>query len=203
MFSRNKEKRTLENRGEEEFKFDFQKEKNIYLYLWRLKLAKKKAENLEGKNKFDKYEDWKQYVRTRHINKGKEQLKEFSRFLNQKIRNLKPNQEYWNIFIPVLATLIIEEGFDRLLENQAEYTKLGFWGALLVQLVLTLIIVIPMIFFIIKAVMPIWDNNTDRDFLEDYKEIIDEIIEEKTGNETMNNDVPQHKENKKSKKGNR
>lgn len=200
MFSKNKERRTLDNRGWKEFKFDFQGEKNIYLYLWRIKLRKKKVMKLEGKLKFDKYENWKQYVRKQHIGDGIDKLEEFSRFLNQKLRNLNPNQEYWNTFIPIMATLVIEEGFDMLFEKQEEFVKLGFWVGLISQIIFTLIVIISMVVFILKVVMPIWDNNTDRDFLEDYKEIIDEILEEKIGNESVNNIAPQHNKKKNKRK---
>lgn len=185
MFGKNKRKRTLNIRAKEEFQFDFQKEKNIYLYLWRLKLTKKKAKNLEGKIKFDRYEDWKQYVRKQYIDNGVKELEEFSRFLNQKLRMLKPNQEYWNIFIPIMGALIIEEGFDRIMGTDIDYSALGFWVSLIVQMILTLIVIITIVFVILNAIMPIWDNNIDGNFLEDYKEIIDEIIKEKSENETV------------------
>lgn len=196
MFGRNKGKRTLDNRGKKEFKFDFQKEKNIYLYLWRLKLAKKKVKKLEGKIKFDKYEDWRQYVRKQYIDDGKERLKEFSRFLNQKIRNLEPNREYWNIFIPILSALVIETGFDEISKTKIDTSSSVFWVGFIAQMILTLIIIISMVIFIIKVVLPIWDNNIEKNLLEDYKEIIDEIIEEKTGNGTVNHDSSQCKEKK-------
>lgn len=198
MFGRNKEKRTLDNRGKKEFEFDFQKEKIIYLYLWRLKGVKKKVKNLEGKIKFDKYEDWRQYVRKQYIDEGIERLKEFSRFLNQKIRNLEPNREYWNIFIPILSALVIETGFDEISKTKIDTSGSVFWVGFIAQMILTLIIIISMVIFIIKVVLPLWDNNIEKNFLEDYKEIIDEIIEEKTGNGTVNNIVPQHKKGKKS-----
>lgn len=194
MLGKNKNKRTMDKRGEEEFHFDFHKEKNIYLYLWRMRSKEK-----ELQEKFDTYIEWKQYVWDKHAISNKKELIEFSKYLTQRKRNLKPNREYANIFIPVLLTLVIEQGLEYILGISIDGLTLTEWWQWLIYiaiyLLIMLVFVLPMVMFCYHTMKPIWDNNSDESFLTDYKEIIDEMLQvrsEGNNQNEVNQDLLQH-----------
>lgn len=185
MSKRNIQERNFNSIGKSDYDFDFELEMNIYSYLYGIN--KKRHKQLKDKYKFSNYNEWKNYIQRKYSDKeyNSERLICFSRYLSQRIRNLKPNQEYWNIVIPIAITLVIEEVIKALFELDVDVSNAGImwlFGSITILLLLVFLIIV-LIVFIYKMVKPLWENNEEESLLTDYKEVIDDIIKVKTKEE--------------------
>lgn len=180
---RKKQQRDVNTIGKDNYGFEYRKEKNIYCHLCGINCNKKGVKRLAANEKMNTYSEWEQYVSKKYEEYPVQKLKEFSRYLNQRIRNLKPNQAYWNIILPILLTLIVTEGFNFLMNlgviEQKESIIVSasvFFQMFLAYFIVTLMVSGILIFLLVKVITPIWENHTEEKILEDYKEIIDNMI---------------------------
>lgn len=175
-------RKTFEEIGEKWYEFDFQMEKAIYCYLCCNHVKKKLLRRLDDQLKFHSYQKWKQYIRDKYEKYNRDQLIEFSRYLNQKMRSIKPEREYFMLWIPVFATLVVTKLVDTIcmLNFQGLNSILSF---IIVDVIIIVCMLIPFMCFVIKISKPIWNDNISENFLRDYKEIIDEMIAMKKGGE--------------------
>lgn len=123
------------------------------------------------------YAQWKQYIWNKYHEFSDEKLEEFSRYLNQCSRNTKPVYECWKTFISIYLALM----FNTLFEFLISILDFHFSSILEVVVVIGLVM-IALGFFayaIAKISMPLSDQEDERNFYLDYKELIDEMIEEK------------------------
>ena len=104
-------------------------------------------------------------------------LIEFWHFLNQKSRNVKPKYEYWTLFIPVGLTLIVNEIFD--LTPKFSDIKINCLSDKIIAFVVYMIVVAVFAKIVMMIMQPLFDQNVDSCFYEDYKAIIDDLIEKK------------------------
>lgn len=104
---------------------------------------------------------------------------EFSRYLNQRLRNLKPGKEVNSLLIPIILALIVEEFMSAFTEITEIAKLLGNF-----RLGILIFYIAMMILFAILAIMlyniisPFWKDNFEENFVTDYKEIIDEMIKQ-------------------------
>lgn len=178
MFKR-KQKRTIDNIGKKIYEFDFILEKIIYEYLCFSHMKKKELKKLDEKLKFVTYKEWKKYILDKYKGYEEEKLIEFSRYLNQRIRNVEPAFMYLQVHIPVMATIIFTKAFDFIFE-----TKLVFSGTPKIfvaafVLLFDICVIMPLIFFVWHTFKPFRENCVEKNFLKDYKEIIDNLINSK------------------------
>lgn len=166
MLKKNRRKRTLKVIGEECYKFDFELEEMIYRYM----CCKQKRKNkLDEKLKFESYHQWKQYVRGKYEKYEDYHLTEFSRYLNQNIRDKNNFAEYDKSVITVIITFAITEVMELLINAN--------W---ILELLINIIMTIVLIFFIVFQTLNMRINDElPKYLLIDYKEIIDEIIKER------------------------
>lgn len=187
---RKKKKRSLNTIGIDNYDFDYQLEKSIYCYLCCIKTNNRAIKKLEETLKFNTYSEWEQYVRNKHSHFSDDKLKEFNRYLNQRIRNVKPNRDYGDVMIPVLITLLTTEVIDYFKNFKvtlpSEMSILAIIIAVLTFVILLLIALIPIIILLGKTVAPIWDNHTEENLLNDYKEIINSMIDERNKSKDTN-----------------
>lgn len=108
-------KRDISKLGKEYYDFDCNKEKNIYMYLCRKRLSKRKIKRIDNQYKFDKYSQWKQYIYDKYDCASDDSLNEFRHFLNQMLRNNKPEYSIWSIAGTVIMTLVVEYIYDILI----------------------------------------------------------------------------------------
>ena len=181
-----KQKRNVNTIGKDNYGFDYLKEKKIYCYLCGINNKEMKKQDLKDNEKMNTYSEWEQYICEKYDSYPIEKLKEFSRYLNQQIRNLKPNQNYLNIVAPILITLVVTEAFNFLMnlaviqpEKQIELSGLSMISYFLIFLIITLAVIISFTVLMVKVVNPIWENHTEEKMFEDYKEIIDSLIKGK------------------------
>lgn len=157
------------------YKFDESYEMNIYKYLCCRKMKKKIKEKMDNDIKFITYHQWENYIQNKYKNLNKSELKEFSHFLNLRIRNLKPEHEYWNIVITVLLTILTEKAYNEFINmtiNESDNIAKIIGQFLFVIGVGASIFII----LIVKITKSIWDVSDKSDFYSDYKKIIDNMI---------------------------
>lgn len=173
-----KKKRTLRAIGQRRYNFDFTLEKNIYSCLCCSYGAKKAFKKLDDEYKFNSYQEWEQYVHKKYKNYCKSDLIEFSRYLNQNIRNINPIHDIYNLMFSVMITAVLTYILSVFLK--VEYKHENVLSSLFIGIfyfLLIIFVVILLIIFIWQFIIPIFDNNIVENFLEDYKEIIDRMIE--------------------------
>lgn len=167
-----KQRRNIKSIGIEQYNFDFAREKNIYCYVCCSRLKKKELRTINSQYKFESYLDWERYVQNKYKNCSDDQLKQFSRYLNQNIRNVKPGKEYINICFPVIVTL----AFSKYLE----YVGVFEWNSNILLVFIYVVIMFALLLFIMillsYILTPLLDNNIVENMFKDYKEIIDDMI---------------------------
>lgn len=161
------------------FGFDFELEAKIYKHL-----CYKKDERLDDKYKFKSYKQWKDYITNKYSVFSIEQLQEFDRWLNQKIRLRKPDHEYRNTCITVLITWFFTKLLDEF-SDKVEVTNNieGVMGIFMMG-VLCLIIFCVVLFVTNYLCGYLFENNETIALYTDYKEIIDEIIAQRENSAT-------------------
>ena len=181
MIKGKKAGKTLDEIGKRWHDFDIKSEKIIYCYLCcnRYRLINKKLRNLNDDLKFEEYRQWKYYICNKYQNYSKEKLIEFSRYLNLKIRNIKPSHEYWIIMATAFLSMLLTKAVEIVTGIQKDFSNYSVWITLSVTLVVEALVIMLLIYLIVKIVYPIYDNHFDENFLIDYKEIIDDIIKER------------------------
>ena len=181
MKKKTKDRQNLNDIGKKYYQFDDKKEKNIYEYACMHHLSKKKLKSLDNSVRFNSYSMWKNYICNKYKDFPNYDLFDFSHFLTQKHRNCQPTHELWNISFPVMLTLLINNIINTLLLS-SDIKINGFVEAIIYTITISLII-LAFSLLIIKLISIIFDTFTDRDFYSDYKEIIDEMIEERRNKE--------------------
>lgn len=166
-------KRSLDSIGKRWHEFDINLERNIYSYVCCTKMNRIKAWRLDKNLKFETYQQWKNYIVNKYENVDKDMLVEFSRYLNQNVRNLKPTYEYWGIAATVVLTLALTKVIDIFLATQMDFEGIYAFVAVFI---FEIFVAIFLIFVIFQTMKPLFDSNLDENFLRDYKEIIDDLI---------------------------
>ena len=73
--------------GKEYYEFDCFCEMNIYSYLCRKRLSKRKINQIEKNLRFETYSEWKKYVKKKYEKLPDGELREFSHYLNQQLQD--------------------------------------------------------------------------------------------------------------------
>ncbi len=176
MSKRKKKREHINEIGKNNYFFDYDFEKRIYCYVCCGYVKKSNEKELDSKYKFNSYSEWKQYVYNKYEWYCKDGLMEFSRYLNQRIRNVKPSREYWSLVVPVLLSVGLAELFRNFLELKTNLENSPIWASI-VAVVIGLGMYGGVLWFMIRqTIEPINDDNLDENMFIDYKEIIDEII---------------------------
>ncbi len=163
---------SMEKLGKEYYDFDFLEEKNIYKYLCRRHMKKNSIKKMDNNLKFETYEQWKRYIFNKYKDYQNEKLIEFSYFINQKIRDVKPRREFWNIIITIIVTLNVEKILEDI-SNISGTSILEKIGGVIALIVIIMVVV----WFIIWITGRIFDEADEENLYRDYKEVIDEMIE--------------------------
>jgi ABC-type multidrug transport system permease subunit len=149
--------------------FDFDLEKKIFKYLYYGKKRK-----LDKENQINSYMDWKHRIEKMYSSFSIEQLQDFSRWLNQKIRDSKPSHEYSQICITVLITWFLTKVLDEYC-NRITNLKISFLAIVIFSII---------VFFIVlygcsKLYDMLFTENMKIALYTDYKEVIDDLISQK------------------------
>lgn len=175
---------TNADRGIKYHDFDFIKEFIIYKCVCGEKLKNNKWKKLEPKERLYKYADWKLYIENKYKNKSVEDLEEFERFLKYNSRMVKPKSDFWKILMTISLTLFFSMLVNTLLNAQIDFSLLPAKLYLKALFYFIYVVVQVVIFFALIGIIShvtnvIWENALEKYFLEDYEEIIREIINKK------------------------
>lgn len=179
MLKKDRKRRNINAVGKDNYKFDYELERDIYYYLCCKHIKQKRLNAMSENVKFDSYMQWEQYIFDKCADYPYEKLIEFSKYLNQRIRNKKPGHEYLAIIGPIFFTIIA----TRLPEIIEELNKIISQGVSLLAIVFPVVVMCVLIIlfkkFVFKIIFLIGDNLDDEYFFMDYKEIVDKIIIER------------------------
>lgn len=162
---------------EEYYNFSTYEEKLIYRYLCCKHIRRKELSKIPELHKFHKCHEWYDYIEKKYGNCSIDGLVEFWHFLNQKSRNVKPKYEYWTLCIPVGLTLIVNEIFDLTLKFSD--IKINCLSDKIIAFVVYMIVVAIFAKIVMMIMKSLFDQYDDSCFYEDYKAIIDDLIEKK------------------------
>ena len=135
-------------------------------------MKKNSIKKMDNNLKFETYEQWKRYIFNKYQDYQNEKLIEFSYFLNQKIRDVKPRREFWDIIITVIITLNVEEFIEDISNISGTSILEKIW-----VLIALIVIMIVVVWFIIWIAGRKFDEVDEGNLYRDYKEIIDNMIE--------------------------
>lgn len=170
-------KHSIGHIGNEYYQFDKNYEILMYKYVCHKHLNRIECKNIKVENKYETYSQWKAYVCGKYNVFSDDKLNEFDHFLNQRIRNVGAEFEYWKLIIPVILTLLTDKLFESL------YSIVGIGVDSILQLIIEMVVIIVMILLgglvVTKIIDPIARVSTERNFFIDYKEIIDEMLEKR------------------------
>lgn len=158
--------------------FDLKQELQIYKYVCQEKMSYIERRELENNNRehmYTTYAQWREYVEKKFEHYSKDELEEFSRYLNHRIRINEPSKEYWNIMISSLMASIISIIMNKVEEiSCVQNMPLVILRAVFVFLGISAL-GFTLAFFLKLFLNILWDENTNKNFYIDYKEIIDEM----------------------------
>ena len=184
MLKKGRKRKNINHVGKENYDFEYESERDIYYYLCCRRIKRKRLKAMSENVMFDSYMQWKQYIYDKCADYPNEKLFEFSKYLNQRIRNIKPEREYFAIVCPIFLTLLLSQ-FPEIIEglHKIELQDVPF-SVVIFLVIFTCMMMIPIIYFIYRIVSPIWDSHDDENFLMDYKEIIDCLLKERKKDNT-------------------
>lgn len=159
--------------GKDEYNFDYEEEKAIYDFLCYRPLGKKQKVN--DKHKFVLYSQWEQYICQKYQKVSSEKLKDFSRYLNLRKRQIKPNYESQKILVTIILTVVINTSIDTLFMIYKE--KITCIILDIIACIITIIVAFIIALMATQLLDILEIDDVEENFYNDYKEIIDKIIE--------------------------
>lgn len=177
MIKRTNRKNFVNKNGIENYNFDYKKEIEIYRFLCGEKMNNKQFNGLNVHEQFSTYTEWENYVANKYTNYPIDGLKEFSRYLNHKIRTCYPEREFINpmasAFISSILTFFVTE-FANLSNVEATFRLIIF------AVLLSAVIIFLLLSYVMTYILKICKNNSfTENFFIDYKEIVDKVIKER------------------------
>lgn len=167
-------KRTLNNIDEKEYDFDANLQRAVYCYVFCIR--NKNSKSLPKELKFDSYQEWKLNLISKYKSYSIGDLEEFSRHLRHRARNNEPSKISLEVLFPVILSIGLTFFTNSFMELNT--TKgVSQLQSVMIVILSVLIWAIGMAIIIWTTIQPIWENHNTAIFFEDYKEVIDEIIE--------------------------
>ena len=171
--------------GEKYYHFNQTEEMRIYKCVCGEKLSWYEWRKIKGRQ-FSFYEEWKSYVYEKNKDIPKEKLKEFYHYLEHRKRMVEPRQEPVKIMMSVVITIIVTDVMKFFLKYWKEIQALwkgGSWTeirmglGLIIGTFLVISLGFGSIAWMIASDIP--KHTLERNFYQDYQEIIKELINEK------------------------
>lgn len=173
------------------YDIDLDYEKQIYFYLCGT-IKRKNLKKLKDEHKFETYKSWKKYVKLKYNQLNN--LDEFSRFLKLKSRGANNKKDiYSTLHLPIVIFFIGEiviqfiESYDTMPVINIQNLIASYLSTKILQeIVMFALFMLPMLinvsllcYLIFTTINYYWKANDDYHFIDDYSEIIKEIIDEK------------------------
>lgn len=165
-------KKSIYDIGREKYNFDYQEEIIRYKALCCMHLKRKEIKKLKFDKSLNSYKDWKEYIFHKYEEFDKEDLVEFSRFLNCIQRDETLEHNFFWMLISAFVSLVITAILNALVEIIDTSLAEGD-DFFLMRIVLCILTVsVTMYYFVMR---PIRKKDTKENLISDYKEIIDEM----------------------------
>ena len=174
MHTKNQKSRLISKIGKRRYDFDLELELMIYRYLCCHRIKKRVLKKMDYNYKFGSYKQWKQYIQSKYEKYSLDELREFSRYLNLKIREIKPLQQYWILMIPIVITLFFSQLIQFFTKKYVEYAY--DYYAQIILFLYAILLGFVILIMLKPLLLSIFAEDFEMNFLKDYKEIIDEMI---------------------------
>lgn len=150
------------------FLFDAEKERAIYLYLCKKRLRGRQKKLLTEETKFEKYQEWEDYLFARYGTLNLGSLCEFSKAMNLLLREVDRFDGYSkNLLMAYMSASLA--GIFTVYASNVEDKRVLFFGLLVLPFFLSILI---------SYVYKNW-GVYEVYFYKDVREVIEKIIEEK------------------------
>ena len=126
--------------------------------------------------KFGTYTEWNKYVKNKYQDFPNEKLKDFSHFLNLKIRNAAPESDYLKILSSAVIAILVERIINITLETISSGDN--SFESMIIKMIGLVIMGIILGIAVLGIIQPLSKTAEDRNFYTDYKEIIDDMIKD-------------------------
>lgn len=191
MYIRKDNKACLYDKERENFGFDYQEEKAIYKFQAGFKLNSDEEVRLE--NQYNTYADWKKYIKRKYKELDAFTLNEFRRHLIQRKRNKKTGVNIYAIFLSALISFLITY-FIGVINDVQQFANndMSLYIKCIVIFAVAIILVFIAVFVLYKIIDSFYRDNKETIFIDDYIEILEEMIEQK--------EKAEYRKKKKSKK---
>lgn len=174
-------KNCIEQIGKKKFMFDVNQELLYYKYLCGNRMSRKEWKKLDGDRLVFTYDQWSEQIKDKYDMFPKKCKIEFSKYLNQCIRERETFNKTDAVFAAATTSALITTRF-KLLNFDQTSSDCSF----LVNMITTVIIAVIVMLFLVWIMMCINLNNLNLmrkqnikvNFLEDYKKEIDSMIKE-------------------------
>lgn len=181
--------------------YDYKEEYSIYKYLCGGMKHKRQEKKISEDRRFEAYSAWKEYVITCYETADLEKLKEFHKYLNMCSRVEKSEKGMSNtLFLPLysaFATLLLtkidwtdmvtvsKEFADKMIEYGWDLGGImsvlfAIWISIVI--VFGLLILVPIFFMVLQMLKAAISEGEIEVFYNDYMEIINEVIRQKSHN---------------------
>ena len=178
MYIRKDNNACLYDKERENFRFDYNEEKAIYKFYAGFKLNSDEEVRLE--NQYNTYADWKKHIKRKYKKMDAFTLNEFRRHLIQRKRNEKTGENISAVFSSALISSLITYFLGRVNDVQKlANNDVSFYIKCIGIFIVTIILVIIVAFVLYKIIDSFYHDNEDTIFIDDYIEILEEIIEKK------------------------
>lgn len=177
---RTKRKNCIKEIGLEEFKFDYGKELSIYLFAKGEYLIPKRMKIIDIEKRFNSHEEWRNYIRDKYKFFSKNKLEEFRRYLVHKERRHRPIAEFTGPYISALLSAFMSYFVSYFVTEEIVAVKLEIEPIYKILLFCFAFVVLFSTFvWVVAGCMKLFiSNGVEEGFLEDYMEVITEMLKE-------------------------
>lgn len=179
MFKRTKRRNSVIQNGKENFDFDATKEWAKYCFVCGERLKRTAWKSLKENERFYRYSDWEDSIEVKYSVFSKESLIEFSAYLKHKGNMTRPQSKFNECYISAAISTGMTLLFTELLTMQVSSGSIGYVVATLLGII---IMPIAIAIGMVKLLDMFFDDSLQECFYQDYRKVIDEIIEEKKKN---------------------
>ncbi len=165
--------------GIDKYSFNRKEELLRYKYLCCAKLSRrewKKCNNIPMPYSF---QEWKKDIENKYSKYNKDQLEEFTRYLELQIRNSNISKQSIGIIIAAFASSSMTLLFEKIINSRQFLDVMGTQVSFLLAVVEIVLIILCIGIIVHYVFIPICGDELERNMYQDYQNIINQIIEEK------------------------
>ena len=125
------------------------------------------------------FQEWKKDIENKYSKYNKDQLEEFTRYLELQIRNSNISKQSIGIIIAAFASSSMTLLFEKIINSRQFLDVMGTQVSFLLAVVEIVLIILCIGIIVHYVFIPICGDDLERNMYQDYQNIINQIIEEK------------------------